>query len=232
MLDMPANAPGSIVEWLSSLPCIETVRVLRLSRPWNVPAGRVSPSITSMLSSCRLTSPVKSPGCGGVSKSIAILPVMRKSSGSVIAWQDGILSTLNSLFCIVGLRPQMPGPAGTGEGTGVATAVAIDLGVPVGVLVKAGLVLVGVAAGCIVAWDAILLGVGVGESVARLFRSCCSRSVFWVSASSFWSSSVRDARLPSFWSRSVLAAPTTMTMVPSMAAVSRIRRHGGLELFE
>ena len=38
MLDMPANAPGSIVEWLSSLPCIETVRVLRLSRPWNVPA--------------------------------------------------------------------------------------------------------------------------------------------------------------------------------------------------
>ena len=53
-----------------------------------------------MLSSCRLTSPVKSPGCGGVSKSIAILPVMRKSSGSVIAWQDGILSTLNSLFCI------------------------------------------------------------------------------------------------------------------------------------
>ena len=131
--------------------------------------------------------------------------------------------------------------------TGVATAVAIGLGVRVGVLVKAGLVRVGVAAGCIVAaglvrvgvaagcivaWDAILLGVGVGESVARLFRSCCSRSVFWVSASSFWSSLVRDARLPSFWSRSAVAAPTAMTMVPSMAAVSRIRRHGGLELFE
>ena len=87
-LDMPANAPGSIVEWLSSLTCIETVRVFRLSRPWNVPAGRVAPSITSMLSSCKLTSPVKSPGCGGVSKSIVILSVMRKSSGSVIAWQE------------------------------------------------------------------------------------------------------------------------------------------------
>ena len=177
-LDMLANAPGSIVEWLSSLPCIETVRVFSLSRPWNVPAGRVSPSITSMLSSCRLTSPVKSPGCGGVSKPIAILPVMRKSSGSVIAWQDGILSTLNSLFCIVGLRPQMPGQAGVGGGTDVATADVIGLGVPMGVLVKAGLVLVGVAVGCFVAWDAVLLGVGAGVSGARLFRSCCSRSVF------------------------------------------------------
>ena len=185
-----------------------------------------------MLSSCRLTSPVKSPGCGGVSKSIVILSVMRKSSGSVIAWQEGILSTLNSLFCIAGLRPQMPGPAGVGGGTGVAIAEAFGLGVPEGVLVKAGVVLVGVAAGCFVAWDEVLIGVGAGVSVARLFRYCCSRSVFWVSASSFWSSLVRDARLASFWSRSAVTAPTAMTMVPSMAAVIRIRRHGGVELFE
>ena len=175
---------------------------------------------------------MKSHGCGGVSKPIAILPVMRKSSGSVIAWQDGILSTFNSLFCIVGLRPQMPGQAGVGGGTDVATAEVIGLGVPMGVLVKAGLVLVGVAVGCFVAWDAVLLGVGAGVSGARLFRSCCSRSVFWVSASSFWSSLVRDARLASFWIRSAVAAPTTMTMVPSMTAVSKIRRYGGLELFE
>ena len=95
------------------------------------------------------------------------------------------MSTLNSLFCIAGLRPQMPGPAGVGGGTGVAIAEAFGLGVPEGVLVKAGVVLVGVAAGCFVAWDEVLIGVGV--SVARLFRSCCSQSVFWVSASSFWS---------------------------------------------
>ena len=99
----------------------------------------------------------------------------------------------------------------------MAIAEAFGLGVPEGVLVKAGVVLVGVAA---------------GVSVARLFRSCCSRSVFWVSASSFWSSLVRDARLASFWSRSAVTAPTAMTMVPSMAAVIRIRRHGGVELFE
>ena len=86
----------------------------------------------------------------------------------------------------------------------MAIAEAFGLGVPEGVLVKAGVVLVGVAA---------------GVSVARLFRSCCSRSVFWVSASSFWSSLVRDARLASFWSRSAVTAPTAMTMVPSMAAV-------------
>ena len=142
------------------------------------------------------------------------------------------MSTLNSLFCIAGLRPQMPGPAGAGGGTGVAIAEAFGLGVPEGVLVKAGVVLVGVAAGCFVAWDEVLIGVGAGVSVARLFRYCCSRSVFWVSASSFWSSLVRDARLASFWSRSAVTAPTAMTMVPSMAAVIRIRRHGGVELFE
>ena len=32
------------------------------------------------------------------------------------------MSTLNSLFCIAGLRPQMPGQAGVGGGTDVATA--------------------------------------------------------------------------------------------------------------
>ena len=89
----------------------------------------------------------------------------------------------------------------------MAIAEAFGLGVPEGVLVKAGVVLVGVAA---------------GVSVARLFRSCCSRSVFWVSASSFWSSLVRDARLASFWSRSAVTVPTAMTMVPSMAALRRM----------
>ena len=108
------------------------------------------------------------------------------------------MSTSSSLFCIVGLRPQIPGPAAVGGGTGVVTAVVIGLGVPVGLLAGAGLVLVGVATGCLIAWDAVSLGVGACVPVARLFTSCCSKSVFWVSASSFWSSLVRDARLASF----------------------------------